>query len=73
MKKKTERKDDRNWIKKKNRTEKKRKNLEWEVRIRECTIQSVRDYKGFYNGGIQTWKQKWEHSKGRKRKSRNQE
>lgn len=32
---------------KKKTEQKKRKNLEWEVRIRECTIQSVRDYKDF--------------------------
>ena len=70
MKKKTERKDDRNWIKKKQTEQKKRENLEWEARIREYTIQSGREYKGFYNGGTQTWEQKGKNSKEKKEKEK---
>lgn len=53
---------------KKTEQKKKEKNLEREARIRERTIQSVREYKGFHNGGIQTREQNWEHSEGRDRK-----
>lgn len=34
----------------------------------DYTIQSDREYNGFYNGNAQTGEQKWEQSKERKRK-----